>query len=88
LVIVLSCLCVFSQKSHFLMVILALEQMTLSCYGVVMLIAGLGLNRCIIRLRVLFLVIVVCEVRVGLGLLVRRCRSSGKDRLGRLFRLE
>lgn len=85
--IALSFFCMFSQKDHFLIVILALEQGVLRAYGVTMGLAGLGLNRSIVGLRVLFLIVGVCEAAVGLGLLVSRCRVRGKDSLGRLFSL-
>jgi NADH:ubiquinone oxidoreductase subunit K len=87
LIIVLSCLCIFSQKKHFLIVILLLEQIALRCYGVIMSLASSGLNRCGAGLRVLFLVMIVCEVGIGFGLLVRRSRLTGKDVLRRLFSL-
>nr|QID02683.1 NADH dehydrogenase subunit 4L [Macoma balthica] len=83
----LSFFCMFSQKDHFLMVMLALEQGVLSAYGVTMGLAGLGLNSSMVGLSVLFLIVGVCEAAVGLGLLVSRCRVSGKDSLGSLFSL-
>ena len=76
---------VFSQKDHFLSVLLVLELITLSLFIMVLVVVGIGTGVSRVRLGLVFLVFGVYEAANGLGLLVRRRRSSGVDQLRGLF---
>ncbi len=78
---------VFSQRNHFLRVLLVLELITLSLFIIILVLIGMGRGVSRVRFRLIFLVFGVYEAANGLGLLVRRRRSRGVDQLRGLFRL-
>lgn len=81
----LSLVLVFTQKSHFLRVLLVLELITLSLFMIVVCIIGVGRGLTSVRFGLIFLVFGVYEAANGLGLLVSRRRASGVDQIRSLF---
>nr|QID02647.1 NADH dehydrogenase subunit 4L [Scrobicularia plana] len=82
-----SLILIFSQKSHFLSVLLILELMTLSVFIMCVFSVGIGGGLSSVSFCLVFLVLGVYEAANGLGLLVSRTRSSGLDSLKSLFSL-
>ena len=78
---------IFLQKTHFLSVLLILEIITLRLFIIIVVTIGTGNRISNVRFRLVFLVFGVYEAANGLGLLVRRTRSTGVDQLRGLFRL-
>nr|YP_009642912.1 NADH dehydrogenase subunit 4L [Sanguinolaria ovalis]QCQ20476.1 NADH dehydrogenase subunit 4L [Sanguinolaria ovalis] len=83
----LSIILIFSQKFHFLSVLLVLEIMTLSLFAMSVSLLGMGSGMTGSSFALVFLVFGVYEAANGLGLLVSRTRSSGMDQLSGLFTL-
>nr|YP_009642887.1 NADH dehydrogenase subunit 4L [Hiatula acuta]QCQ20451.1 NADH dehydrogenase subunit 4L [Hiatula acuta] len=81
----LSIILIFSQKFHFLSVLLILEIMTLSLFTMSISFFGMGSGVTGSGFALVFLVFGVYEAANGLGLLVSRTRSSGMDQLTGLF---
>nr|YP_009642900.1 NADH dehydrogenase subunit 4L [Gari elongata]QCQ20464.1 NADH dehydrogenase subunit 4L [Gari elongata] len=84
---VISILMIFIQKFHFLSVLLVLEIMTLSLFGMSLCLLGMGMGMTGSSFALVYLVFGVYEAANGLGLLVSRTRSSGMDQLSGLFSL-
>ena len=79
---------IISQRGHFFIVLLSFEVITLALFlafisSMVRILRGTrGL------LRLIFLVMAVCEARLGLGLLVRSMRGQGFDFIKSSLRLK
>nr|AQZ26102.1 NADH dehydrogenase subunit 4L [Semelidae sp. STW-2017] len=78
---------IFSQKFHFLSVLLIMELMTLSLFILSSFIFGTSLGVSCISFCLVFIVFGVYEAANGLGVLVSRTRSNGLDSLSTLFSL-
>ena len=78
---------VFSQKFHFLVVLLGLELGLIRVYVFTIKVLGVGTYLNGGNISILILVFGICEACIGLGLLVSRCRVRGLDNIGGLFSL-
>lgn len=78
---------IFSQKFHYLRVLLVIELITLSLFILCCFLFGSGVGVSSVSFCLVFIVFGVYEAANGLGLLVGRRRSNGLDRLKALFSL-
>ena len=78
---------IFSERKHFLSVLLAIELLSLSIYFLACSLVMSGVSTSGVNFGLVFLVFRVYEAANGLGLLVGRARGRGVDQLTGLFSL-
>lgn len=70
-------ICLILSRYHLLVIILRLEFLMLAVYFSLILRIGGGINNCL--LIMLYLFVMVCEARLGLGILVGLVKGYGAD---------
>lgn len=79
---------IISQRGHFFMVLLSFEVITLAVFLCFICFLSRLLNGSSGLLALIFLVMAVCEARMGLGLLVSSMRGQGFDFVKTSLRLK